>query len=350
MNTAQKNRCASTPWIAIPCIKRPCITTARSLLNFCCILAFCLFTFYFSATQNTFAATDEKAHQDHENEQTITSESHDEHDEKILLSNQQQQNAGIELAQADAETINETIPLYGLVSVNHERVQKLSARFPGVIRSIKVALGDKVKPGDVLATIESNESLKSYELKASIAGVVIERNATLGDLTTDAPLLVIADLSSVWIELSVFPRDLARVHSGQSVRIEQAQQHFIAQGTLDYIAPMASPINQAVTARVTLDNPQGQWLPGHFVKADVTLAATNVAVAVRNEALQTLEGNTVIFVQTDKGFETRQVRIGRADKDFTEIREGVTAQESYVSRNSFVLKSDLGKENAEHEH
>lgn len=283
-------------------------------------------------------------------EHAAESEGEDHDEGHVKLSAQQLQNAGIELSQAGAAAIRETLPLYGVVKVNAERMQTLVARYPGVVRHIVRKAGDKVRPGDVLATVESNESLNKYSLTSSVRGVITERHINEGEYADEQPLFVIADLSSVWVELSVFPRDLARIRTGQAVQVQQAQTGSSQDGELIYLSPVANSDSQTMTARVLLDNSKGQWVPGHFVNADVVLAQTPVSVAVRNDALQTLEGNSVVFVQGEEGFEPRTVRTGRADTQFTEVLEGLAAGETYVARNSFVLKSELGKEGAEHGH
>lgn len=279
-----------------------------------------------------------------------TGEKHDEAEGLIALSTEQLSNAGIELAQAGAVKIRETLPLYGVVALNTERMQRISARFPGVIRTVSSQVGDLVKPGDILATVESDESLKSYALTAAISGVVTERHANAGEKTGDVPLFVIADLSTVWVELSIFPRDVSKAQTGQNVRVYQTSAQLSSEGKLFYLAPAANNANQAVIAKVALDNNAMQWVPGHFVSAELTLNETPVALAVRNTALQTQEGRTVVFVQEKKGFEARPVQLGKTDSEYTEILSGISANETYASTNSFILKSELGKESAEHGH
>ena len=279
-------------------------------------------------------------------------EEHEEHEGEgvVVLSPQQIANAGIELAQAGPASIRTTLPLYGVVAINAENVQTASARFPGVIRSVNHKLGDSVNVGDALATIESNESLRDYTLSASITGVITERNAITGEQTGDKTLFVISDLSSVWVELSVFPRDRSKVQVGQSVRIAQPQTMVAAEAELIYLATFANSTNQTVNARALLDNTSGQWTPGQFVSAEITLETAAVTLAVRNEAIQTLEGETVVFVQDADGFEPRPVQLGRADSVYTEVLDGLDVGATYVMTNSFILKSELGKEGAEHGH
>lgn len=319
------------------------------------------------------AATEKDDHKHQENEQADEKDAHgddhedkksgeekhgDEHgdeegghdDEKMKLSAEQQKNGGIQVAEAGPIDIQQTLPLYGVVGVNAERIQNITARFPGVIRKVNRKQGDNVSVGDALATIESNESMKVYTINATMNGIITDRHAVEGEQTGDEPLFVVADMTTVWVDLSIFPRDVAQLQLGQQVRVEQAQRKLVDKGQLVYISANANPVNQATSARVLLDNSKGQWIPGHFVNAQATLGKTPVAVAVQNDALQTLEGKTVVFVKEGDGFEPRPVRLGKVDSEFSEVVEGISAGETYVARNSFILKSEMGKESAEHGH
>ena len=73
-------------------------------------------------------------------------------------------------------------------------------------------------------------------------------------------------------------------------------------------------------------------------------------LAVKSESLQTLEERTVVFVRNEEGFEARPLELGRVDSEFSEVRAGVAAGESYATKNSFILKAELGKGDAEHGH
>jgi cobalt-zinc-cadmium efflux system membrane fusion protein len=179
--------------------------------------------------------------------------------------------------------------------------------------------------------------------------VVTERQANPGEQTGDRVLFTIADLSTVWVELSVFPRDVGKVKLGQRVGIQGADADFRTEGAVIWIAPFGSSANQTVTARVLLDNAERRWAPGLYVSALVTLGEFDVPLAVRNGALQTLDGRTVVFVLGAEGFAPRPVQLGRADSEATEIVAGLDAGEAYVAVNSFILKADLGKGEAEHE-
>lgn len=273
---------------------------------------------------------------------------HEEEEEAIKLTEEQLKNGGIELAKTGPIKIRSTLPLFGLIAINTEKSESLSARFPGVLRSVTRQLGDHVKAGETLAIVESNESLSRYPIKASINGVITDKQATTGAQTGDKVLFVISDLSNVWVELDVFPRDLAKVKIGQTVNI-QSQAGAKADGKLIYLSTFANSANQTLRARVLLDNSTGQWAPGQFVNGDVTISEAPAAIAVRTDAIQTVEGKLVVFVQEKDGLEPRPIKPGRADSTFTEVLEGLASGETYVAKNSFTLKSEMGKENMEDE-
>jgi membrane fusion protein, heavy metal efflux system len=266
----------------------------------------------------------------------------------VTLSAEQIAASGISLETAGAASIRETLPVYGVIAPNAERVREVAARFPGVVREISRKIGDAVKKGDRLATVESNESLQTYALVAPLDGVVIVRNANPGEQSGDKVLFTVADLSSVWVELSLFPRDVGKVKVAQSVRVTSADTGIAGEGKLVYVAPFGSTANQTLTARVLLDNKQRQWSPGLYVTAHITLGETRVPLAVRSVALQTLEDKNVVFVQGEDGFEPRPVSTGRTDGEWIEIASGLKSGETYAAANSFILKAELGKGSAGH--
>ena len=268
----------------------------------------------------------------------------------VSLTPEQIQAAGIVVAEAGPATIRETLPVYGVIAPNAERVRDVGARFPGVIRTVTAKIGDSVRTGQTLATVESNESLQTYSVVAPLNGVVTVRQANPGEQTGDKLLFTIADLSTVWVELSLFPRDMARVRVGQTVRVASNDTGMNADGRIVYVAPFGSSANQTLTARVLLDNADRRWAPGLYVTARVTLGENQVPLVVRSEALQTLESDNVVFVHAKEGFEPRPVRIGRVDGELIEVTDGLQAGERYAAANSFILKAELGKDSAEHGH
>lgn len=267
----------------------------------------------------------------------------------VKLTAEQIKAAGLDLVPAGPEQIRDVLPLYGVVAPNAERVFAVTARYPGLLRTVSRKIGDTVRKDDVLASIESNESLRAYDLVAPIAGVITARNANAGELTGDRTLFTVADLSTVWVEVSLFPRDTAKVRVGQRARISSADSGVSGEGKVVYVAPFGTSSSQTLTARVLLDNADRRWATGLYVTAELTLAEQPVPIAIKNEAIQTLEGGSVVFVQNESGFEARAVSIARSDSTYSEIVDGLRAGEVYVTRNSFILKAELGKGEAAHE-
>ncbi len=272
------------------------------------------------------------------------------HDEGVKLTDAQIAAAGIELLTAGPRELRDTLQLNGTVQPNQETLVKVTPRFPGVIRSMRKRLGDKVKKDEVLATVESNQSLTVYELKAPIDGTVIDRDGTLGEFASEAkPVFTIADLSTMWVDFAVFRKDFSKVRLGDVVSIDVGDGGAPIEAKLDYLSPIGASDTQSAIARATVAN-GGRLRPGLFVDGKVVLSARPVDVAVSTGALQTLEGKNVVFVRSGDTFSAREVELGNRDTDWVEVLFGLVDGDVYAARNSFVIKAEIGKAGAAHEH
>lgn len=189
-------------------------------------------------------------------------------------------------------------------------------------------------------------ALSIYELRAPLEGTVIAREATRGEVVSEQPEqppFTVADVSSVWVNLTVYQRDLVAVKPGMNVRIEFGHGIPTASGKIAFVSPSLDETTRTATARIVLDNKQGQWRPGLFVIGMVTSGDETAAVVVPKTALQEVEGKTTIFIQDADGFEARPVVLGRAGKDTVEIVEGLAAGERFVSQNGFAVKAEMNK-------
>jgi len=251
---------------------------------------------------------------------------------------------------AGTARIRDIVQAYGRVSLNAERTRHVSARFAGIVTNVARAPGDSVVAGDSLASIESNESMQVYTVKSPIAGVVISRSVNVGESVEQQSLFTISDLNTLWAELLVFPMDVARLRVGQSVSLRSADGELSADARITHIAPASERDTQAIVVRAPLENRASRWRPGVGVSADIAVAETEVPVAVRSTALQTMDGQRVVFVVTDTGYEPRAVVTGRVDPMHTEITSGLTTGERYVATDSFVVKAELEKSAAGHGH
>lgn len=200
---------------------------------------------------------------------------------------------------------------------------------------------------EVDALDESTETvLNEYQLRSPLKGIVIARHLTPGEKVgalTDAAPIIVADLSSVWVNLTVYQRDLVSVKPAMSVRIEFGHGIPTARGKITFVSPSLDEETRTATARIVLDNEEGQWRPGLFVTGMVTSGEETAAVVVPRSALQEIEGQTAVFIQDADGFEPRPVKLGRTGKDTVEIVEGLKAGERFVSQNGFAVKAEMEK-------
>ena len=250
---------------------------------------------------------------------------------------------------AGPAVIEETISVYGSIVAATDRVREVSARFDGAIQSVNVMLGDTVAQGETLAMVESNESLQSYAITAPIDGVVTEHVAHAGEQTGGRRLFTILDTSVVWADLAIFPGDRPRVGLGTSVTVTPATGGATLDGTISNINVLAGA-NQAVTARVVLDNSDGSLLPGTYVTAEILVAEHEVPLAVRRSGLQSFREFTVVYAQIGDEYEVRMLDLGRQAGEWAEVLGGLDPGTVYVSENSYVLKADVEKTGATHDH
>ncbi|MBN8993014.1 MAG: efflux RND transporter periplasmic adaptor subunit [Rhizobiales bacterium] len=268
----------------------------------------------------------------------------DERSDSVVLSDAKIETAGIELAKASAGVLQDSLLLNGIVQPNQESLVQVTPRFPGIVRDVRKRIGDVVQKGDVLAIIESNQSLTQYELKAALAGTVIDRQTTLGEFVSEQrPAFVIADLSTVWVDFSVYRRDLKRVSIRDQVFIDPADGGPAIEAKVSYLSPVGSSDTQSAVARAIVTNAEQRLRPGLFITGRLTLSAKKVGVAVKASALQTWENRTVVFVRNGGKFEARDVEIGERDPQLVEITFGVLDGDVYAAQNSFIIKAELGK-------
>jgi cobalt-zinc-cadmium efflux system membrane fusion protein len=272
----------------------------------------------------------------------------EEHEEEVVhISTSLAQELGIETELAGAGVINRDLLLYGRTMPDPQGISHLSARYPGIIVSMVPSLGDSVEVGEVIAVIEANTSLQTYEIKAPLSGIVVEKHANPGELASGQPLLTIANYDNIWVDLAVFPGDSHQVRTGMSVTIRMDDR--VAESAIRYINPSQGE-SPTVIARVPLQNVDSIWTPGLLVEGLVHVESENVAIAVKNDALHLFEDNQVVFVLEDETYEPRIVTVGSSDPFLTEILSGLKPGERYVVANSYLIKADLEKEGVEHGH
>lgn len=257
----------------------------------------------------------------------------------------------IQTEKARSINLKVTLDVMGKITPNEELTVFISPRFPGMVKAVNKKLGDYVRKGDVLAIIESNESLKNYEIRSEINGRVIKRDINLGMyLSGQENIFVITDLSSVWADFNIYRQDLPQVKVGDPIHITNLNKSLNQQSTISYISPIGNENTQSVIARAILTNPNESWKPSLFISGEITVDNVAIPVAVKHGALQTFRDVDVVFISMDNVFEAVPVKLGRHNKEWIEIISGLSEGDRYVSENSFILKADLEKSGAAHEH
>lgn len=256
--------------------------------------------------------------------------------------------AGVEIEVAGPQTIRNTVRLMGTVTLDANRHAQVKARFPGTVRSVNVEQGERVRRGQTLVTVEGNDSMRTYPVTAPFDGVVIARNTNVGDVADANVLVEIADVSKVWVELRALGSDAEKLAVGQPIEIGSATGAGKVEARIEMLLPLAS--GQSVVARASIDNPEGRWRPGMMVTGDVTVDEKEVPLAVQEAGLQRFRDFTVVFAQVGDTYEVRMLELGDRDGRYAEVLGGLKPGTPYVTEQSFLMKADVEKSGASHDH
>lgn len=263
---------------------------------------------------------------------------------KVKLTPAARKNAGLKIEEAEPAKVKMLLPLYGKLAANEETLAHVQPRFPGIVKEVRKRLGDHVEKGDVLAIVESNDSLRPYEIKSEIGGTVIKKEIAIGEFAkNEDTIFIIADLTTAWVDLSVFRQDFARLQIGQTVWVHPGDDVESIETKIAYISPFGTEGTQTMLARCVVPNAKGDLRPGLFVNAEVAIGETDAPVTVRLAAIQTWKEKPVVFVEDGDVFAAREVELGAKDTERVEILSGLLPGDKYVSDNSFILKAELGK-------
>lgn len=187
-------------------------------------------------------------------------------------------------------------------------------------------------------------SYTRYEIVAPFGGTVIEKRISTGEAhKEDAEVFIVADLSSVWVNLSVYQKDMPYIRKGQPVAVSAGHGIPDMTGVISYIGPLVGEQTRTAVARVVLPNAEGNLRPGLFVTGVITVDSVPVSLLVPRTAVQTVEDKPSVFVKTEEGFALQPVTIGRSNETHVEITSGVTPGTRYAKSGSFTLKAQLSK-------
>jgi membrane fusion protein, heavy metal efflux system len=198
---------------------------------------------------------------------------------------------------------------------------------------------------------EDDSTLTHFVIRAPFDGVITKKHLSLGEWAKeDAEIYVIADLSTVWVDVIVYAGDIDSVHLNQKATVKTDSYGLEAVGTVSYVGPLVGEDTRTAKARIVIPNTDGKWRPGLFAKVELVRHNASPPLVIRNEAIQTFQNKSVVFVEYEDQYEARPVTVGRSNEKFSEILKGLAPGERYVTDNSFVLKAEMGKAGMSHEH
>ena len=269
-----------------------------------------------------------------------------ENENKTRISKEMANKVGIETAVATQKVLRQTITSYGTLSTGAEQLSHMRARFSGLITAVNASIGDMVRRGDLLAEVESNESLKTYKVKAPISGTVVQRHANTGEVTKDQVLFSIANFDTLWAEFRIYPAQREKVSAGKRVEITSGDR--LIEGEISHIIPALDKPYQL--ARVKIDNRQLGLSPGLLVEGRVVFGDLAVPLAIEKGGIQNVGSQAGVFIQEGDSYQFTPLRLGRSDDRYVEVLGGLQNGQRYVNRNSYLIKADIEKSEAEHDH
>lgn len=275
------------------------------------------------------------------------------HEGRTVISDRQLELAGVHTEQAGPATLRFNDTLFGVISAPTDNVYRINAPYPGLVETVHVQQGETVTKGQRLLTLTNTDTLQRYSVKSPSNGEVTERFVNQGDRAGGRVLLEVVDLSTVWVEMSAFPENIEKLAVGQPVTVRDLHHHEAATGSISYVAPQMTGGHIART-RAVINNPDGHWRPGMHINADIQIASRQVPLAIKASALQSFRDMPVVFAKFGNTFEVRMVQLGKGEGksngDMIEVLGGLKPGTEYVTDNSFLIKADILKSGASHDH
>jgi membrane fusion protein, heavy metal efflux system len=258
---------------------------------------------------------------------------------------------GVKTERAGSATVAELIDMGGRIEITPEGKADVRARLPGQIVWMTGKLGDRVSRGQTLLRVESSHSLQTYAVPAPISGTIIEKNANVGDTTGDRALFVVADPTKLHAEFFVYPRDAERVRVGQRVSVRSLSGEAKLDAPVEAVLPTADVASQTMMAHVHLPPEASRtFRPGMGVEGSFAVAEAQVPLAVRTKAIQRFRDFEVVYARVGNTYEVRMLEIGRRTPEWTEVLGGLEPGTEYVTDGAFLIRADIDKSGASHDH
>ncbi len=256
---------------------------------------------------------------------------------------------GITTEPAGVATLHQTIRVYGKLVLPPDAKRKIQARFDGEVKQIHAKLGDQVSKGQALITIESNESLKTYQINAPMDGIVSQQFASSGEQSAGRALLEITRPDTLLAELAVYPADRGKIKTKAPVALSINGFDEPLSGTIRG-SRTALRDDQARLFLAEVDNADGLLIEGLFVTGDIEVDTFTVPLAVKRSGLQGFRDFTVVYAKVGEEYEVRMLELGREAGSWVEVLGGLEPGTEYVIENSYIIKADIEKSGASHDH
>nr|TFG54434.1 MAG: HlyD family efflux transporter periplasmic adaptor subunit [Hyphomicrobiales bacterium] len=258
--------------------------------------------------------------------------------------------AGVAVEEAGPALIEETVTLQGVVELLPEGRAEIRAWYPGRIVAMHKFIGDQVKAGEIVARIEAAQSLQTYSITAPFSGFVIERDGTEGGVAGEESLYVIMDPTKLHAELFVFPQNALLVRAGQEVEIRGLVGDASFQSEVEIVLSPGEVDTPMRVAHVEIPAADERWWPGMAVEGEVVVGLEEVPLAVRTSALQRFRDFTVVYGRFGDTYEVRMLELGRQTPEWTEVLGGLQPGTTYVTENAYLIRADVEKDGAVHDH
>lgn len=268
-------------------------------------------------------------------------------DNIVTLTKENLQHVALKTETAALGSLGMTLKAAGRVSVNLNKTAKVTPTLEGRVTKLNFDLNERVKSGDVMALVESPELLgKALEVKAPMDGVVIERNATAGELVDKSrAIYTVSDPAQLWAIAEVKERDLAAVKAGQDATFTTLafpDEKF--HGKVVLIGNQVEAGSRTIEVRIAVDNADGRLKAGMFADVEIVTTILDNVLLLPDGALQTDGDGEIVFVAlAGNKFEKRVVKLGLEQSGRVQILDGVKAGENIVTEGSFILKSEMLK-------
>lgn len=272
------------------------------------------------------------------------------HEGRTMITPDAAKQGGIETATAGPASIGDARELFGTVELNPSARSEIRGQFPGRVVSVTKEVGDYVRRGDLLARVESSESLQIYPVYATVSGVVAERGGNAGDFTGEDALYVITDPAATTVVFNIFPRDLGVVRPGMRVEVTAQDGRPVGASVLgQYLAEGNAEAGTALI-RASVPNRGGWVRPGMTMRGRLSVNEKAVPLAVRSEAIQPFRDFQVVYAKYGNDYEVRMLQLGRKGAEYTEVLSGIEPGTPYVTKGSFLVRADIEKSGASHDH